>query len=234
MISLTSLAFFVLFLLIISLTCRENKVSSSSAIPVPKGFIGIYFTAFRTLLFTCLLEDGKEAKRKLFSPFHPNLLLNGYVCAFSAVRKIAQWRDRYRLPYAEQHRAHSSRRENASERSSSHRRENREKNVGKLKMLLLTISSRSCCRMDFPSSLIFSLGFGFRDSSCFRRRPCRHIIPCKGKNWKGKARKAVKMWILCAAVSGIIIWYKLIMSIFVTRVVVLFTAAKGYGIIRII
>lgn len=129
MISLTSLAFFVLFFLIIPLTCRENKVSFSSAIPVPKGFIEIYFRAFRILLFTCLLEDEKEF---FFSPFHPNLLLNGYVCAFSAVRKIAQWRDRYRLPYAEQHRAHSSRRENASERSSSQRRENRERNRWKI------------------------------------------------------------------------------------------------------
>lgn len=43
-------------------------------------FIGIYFTAFL------------PATLKLW----PNLLLNWYVCAFSAVRGIAQW-DRYRI-----------------------------------------------------------------------------------------------------------------------------------------
>lgn len=49
---------------------------------------------------------------------------------------------------------------------------------------------------------------------------------------KKKGRKSSQNVNLCAAVSGIIIWDKLIMSIFVTRIVSLFTVEQGYRLIR--
>lgn len=107
--------------------------------------------------------------------------------------------------------------------------------------------SAVCCRMDFPSSIIFSLGFGFHDSSCFWRQPCRSwtvqagnrisISVNKSNIFWGSAREGesveqaetVKMWMLCAAVSGIIIWYKLIMSALVARIVVY--AGEGWWMV---
>lgn len=144
---------------------------------------------FSCLIFLCFLKLSrkKEGERKRNDAerrncsFNPNLLLNEYVCAFLVVRRIAQWRDRYRIheanectKYVESEEAMVRECWKAEWKKAEREREEK---VGKLKTFLLTISFYSCCRMDFPSSLIFSLGFGFHDSSCVCRWACKYYSP---------------------------------------------------------
>lgn len=144
------------------LTCRGSKNTSLfSEFPSAADDTGSEKERLYRSLFYSLHFDYLACRTSILIS-----LLNGYVCAFLAVRRIAQW-DRYRL-YSTRTRKTGAGGENSSSFPERMALEN-------WKCFLAPILARSavCCRMDFPSSIIFSLGFGFHDSSCFWRQPCR-------------------------------------------------------------
>lgn len=141
-----------------------------------KAFIGIYFTAFLI---------------PLPASFHPNLLLNGYVCAFTAVRWIAQWRDRYRLL---KHEAN----EQTSVTESVRERKRRTESAGKLKTLLCFVLLSN----EFSLKPYIQFGFWF---SRFKLRFCRCAVQilsavccCRGKR---RARKRQSKCEFCVLLS---------------------------------